>query len=126
MRRVSCFAQRACVISPTQACPVSQVEETGSGLVVLSADGALKMNSFLARANAVFAFTLTVLAALTFLCFLSTVWYDYDNPIHVRTKKVLVYVHQAHWLAADADRLVSENKILFSLQQETRARLWCV
>lgn len=55
------------------------------------------MNTFLSRLNSVFAFTLTVLAALTFFCFLSTVFLDYDNPVHVKTKKVLVYVDIDHW-----------------------------
>ena len=35
-----------------------------------------EMNTILSRLNAVFAFSLTVLAVLTFLCFLSTAFMD--------------------------------------------------
>ena len=35
-----------------------------------------KMNTALSRLNAVFAFSLSVLASLTFLCFLSTAFVD--------------------------------------------------
>ena len=34
------------------------------------------MHNFLARANAVFAFAITAMAAVTFFCFLTTVYND--------------------------------------------------
>lgn len=50
----------------------------------------LKMNTILSRANAIFAFSLSVLAALTFLCFLSTVCTEYKEDVSVSTVKALV------------------------------------
>ncbi|KFM65065.1 Signal peptidase complex subunit 3, partial [Stegodyphus mimosarum] len=37
------------------------------------------MNTVLSRANAIFAFSLSVLAGLTFLCFLSTAFNEYRS-----------------------------------------------
>lgn len=48
------------------------------------------MNTLLSRLNTIFAFTLTVLAALTFLCFLSTLFKAHQAPLQLQTKKVLV------------------------------------
>ncbi|EDO44408.1 predicted protein [Nematostella vectensis] len=48
------------------------------------------MNTFLSRLNTVFAFTLTVLAGLTFLCFISTVFLDYQVKVDISTQKALV------------------------------------
>lgn len=50
------------------------------------------MNTFLSRSNAVFAFTLSVLAALTAICSLSTAFKDYSNlvPVRINTGKAVV------------------------------------
>uniref|UniRef100_T1JM89 Signal peptidase complex subunit 3 n=1 Tax=Strigamia maritima TaxID=126957 RepID=T1JM89_STRMM len=48
------------------------------------------MNTVLSRANAVFAFTLSVLAGLTFICFLSTAFNDYRSKVEITTIKALV------------------------------------
>ena len=50
------------------------------------------MNTFLARANTIFAFTLTVLAALTFGCFLSTAFNDHTLGVVIDSSTALVYV----------------------------------
>lgn len=48
------------------------------------------MNSVLSRANALFAFTLTVLACLTLCCFISTAFNDYKTNVDIATTKVTV------------------------------------
>lgn len=48
------------------------------------------MNTILSRANAIFAFSLSVLAVLTFLCFLSTVCNEYKQDVSVSKVKALV------------------------------------
>ncbi|XP_046853667.1 signal peptidase complex subunit 3-like [Xenia sp. Carnegie-2017] len=48
------------------------------------------MNTFLSRANNVFAFTLTVLALLTFGCFVSTFFKDYNLPVDLKAVKHVV------------------------------------
>lgn len=50
------------------------------------------MHSVLTRGNAIVAYTLTVLAVLTFGCFISTVFIDYRVPASMSTVKVVVYV----------------------------------
>ncbi|XP_072170863.1 signal peptidase complex subunit 3-like [Diadema setosum] len=45
------------------------------------------MNTLLSRANTIFAFTLSVLAALTFLCFLTTVNLDTRKSVSIKTSK---------------------------------------
>jgi len=50
------------------------------------------MNTFLARANTIFAFTLTVLAALTFGCFLTTAFNDHGSTVVIESTTALVYV----------------------------------
>ena len=50
------------------------------------------MNTFLARANTIFAFTLTVLAALTFGCFLTTAFNDHTSTVVINSTAALVYV----------------------------------
>lgn len=51
------------------------------------------MHSVLTRGNAIVAYTLSVLATLTFCCFISTVFIDYRMPATMNTVKVLVYVY---------------------------------
>ncbi|CAE1231134.1 SPCS3 [Acanthosepion pharaonis] len=48
------------------------------------------MNTFLSRANTIFAFTLSVMAALTFACFLSTGFNDLQASTTIKTGRVLV------------------------------------
>jgi signal peptidase complex subunit 3 len=48
------------------------------------------MHSILTRVNAILAYTLSVLAALTFCCFVSTVFIDYRAQATMNTVKVVV------------------------------------
>lgn len=48
------------------------------------------MNTFLSRANTIFAFTLSVMAALTFGCFLTTAFNHHKAPINIGTAKAIV------------------------------------
>ncbi|CAN8006490.1 unnamed protein product [Ixodes hexagonus] len=48
------------------------------------------MNTVISRANAIFAFTLSVLTALTFCCFLSTAFHQYKSNIELQTVKASV------------------------------------
>uniref|UniRef100_UPI00358E474A signal peptidase complex subunit 3 n=1 Tax=Myxine glutinosa TaxID=7769 RepID=UPI00358E474A len=48
------------------------------------------MNSLLSRLNSLFAFTLTVMACLTFGCFLSTAFKEYGAPVHIAVGRVSV------------------------------------
>ncbi|XP_073966684.1 signal peptidase complex subunit Spase22-23 [Choristoneura fumiferana] len=52
--------------------------------------GTLKMYSVLTRGNAILTYTLSVLACLTFLCFLSTLTVDYRTNAQMNTVKVVV------------------------------------
>jgi len=52
------------------------------------------MHTVLTRGNAILAYTLSVLAGLTFCCFLSTFFVDYSTQAHMNTVKVVVYVIQ--------------------------------
>ena len=49
-----------------------------------------KMNTFLSRANTIFAFTLSVMAALTFGCFLTTAFNEHKAPVTITTAKAIV------------------------------------
>lgn len=48
------------------------------------------MNTFLSRANTIFAFTLSVMAALTFGCFLTTAFNDHLSTVQINTGKIVV------------------------------------
>ncbi|CAH1266957.1 SPCS3 [Branchiostoma lanceolatum] len=48
------------------------------------------MNTVLSRANTIFAFTLSVMAALTFCCFLTTAMNDHLSPIKIDVNKIIV------------------------------------
>lgn len=48
------------------------------------------MHTVLTRANAILAYTLSVLACLTFCCFISTVFLDYRTNVKMNTVKTLV------------------------------------
>lgn len=48
------------------------------------------MNTVLSRLNTIFAFTLSVMAGLTFLCFLSTFFNDHKSLVAIGTEKVIV------------------------------------
>ncbi|CAB4062084.1 SPCS3 [Lepeophtheirus salmonis] len=48
------------------------------------------MHTVLSRANALGAYTMTVLTVLTFFCFVSTFFLDYSAPSDIKTVKVVV------------------------------------
>ncbi|KAJ8297860.1 hypothetical protein KUTeg_024391 [Tegillarca granosa] len=48
------------------------------------------MNTFLSRLNTIFAFTLSVMAGLTFCCFLTTAFNEHRAPVYIGTGKVTV------------------------------------
>ncbi|GAB6029964.1 hypothetical protein CHUAL_005659 [Chamberlinius hualienensis] len=48
------------------------------------------MNTLLSRANAVFAYTLSILAGLTVCCFLTTAFNDYKTNVTIETTRALV------------------------------------
>ncbi|KAH3842719.1 hypothetical protein DPMN_116223 [Dreissena polymorpha] len=48
------------------------------------------MNTALSRLNTIFAFTLSVMAGLTFLCFLSTFFNEHKADVAINTGKVIV------------------------------------
>lgn len=48
------------------------------------------MNTLLSRANTIFAFTLSVLAALTFGCFLTTAFNDHKKEVAIESTKAIV------------------------------------
>lgn len=48
------------------------------------------MHSVLTRGNAILAYTLSVLACLTFVCFASTVFLNYRTNAKLNTVKVVV------------------------------------
>ena len=48
------------------------------------------MHTVLTRGNAILAYSLSVLACLTFCCFLSTVFLDYRTQVQINTVKKLV------------------------------------
>lgn len=50
------------------------------------------MNTLLSRANTIFAFTLSVLAALTFGCFLTTAFNDHKKEVAIESTKAIVLV----------------------------------
>ncbi|XP_029203748.1 signal peptidase complex subunit 3-like [Acropora muricata] len=75
------------------------------------------MNTFLSRLNTVFAFTLTVLAALTFLCFLSTFFNTNQATVYLQTKKVLVKNVQDFGVSKDKNDL---GFVTFDLQSDLK------
>lgn len=48
------------------------------------------MHTVLTRGNAIVAYTLSVLAFLTFCCFLSTVFLDYRTPVTITVARAIV------------------------------------
>ncbi|KPP76118.1 Signal peptidase complex subunit 3-like [Scleropages formosus] len=48
------------------------------------------MNTVLSRANSLFAFSLSVMAALTFGCFITTAFKERTVPVHIHVSKVLL------------------------------------
>ncbi|XP_016097949.1 signal peptidase complex subunit 3-like isoform X3 [Sinocyclocheilus grahami] len=48
------------------------------------------MNTVLSRANSLFAFSLSVMAALTFGCFITTAFKDRSIPVDIRVSKVMI------------------------------------
>ena len=56
------------------------------------------MNTFLSRLNALFAFSLSVTASLTFACFLTTHFLDYGQDVNIEIEKIAMYVHLINFL----------------------------
>uniref|UniRef100_H2Z5U4 Signal peptidase complex subunit 3 n=1 Tax=Ciona savignyi TaxID=51511 RepID=H2Z5U4_CIOSA len=60
------------------------------------------MNTFLSRLNTLFAFSISVVAAVTFACFLTTHFLDYTQDVNIEVKKAIVknmeefYVGEKH------------------------------
>ncbi|KAI3353221.1 hypothetical protein L3Q82_019260, partial [Scortum barcoo] len=50
----------------------------------------VKMNTVLSRANSLFAFSLSVMAALTFGCFITTAFKDRRVPVDIHVSKVML------------------------------------
>ena len=48
------------------------------------------MNTILARLNALFAFSLSVTAAVAFACFLTTNFLDYSQKVDIDVNKVVM------------------------------------
>uniref|UniRef100_A0A665WAE7 Signal peptidase complex subunit 3 n=1 Tax=Echeneis naucrates TaxID=173247 RepID=A0A665WAE7_ECHNA len=48
------------------------------------------MNTVLSRANSLFAFSLSVMAALTFGCFITTAFKDRRVPVDIRVSRVML------------------------------------
>ncbi|KAL6487723.1 hypothetical protein MHYP_G00043490 [Metynnis hypsauchen] len=48
------------------------------------------MNTVLSRANSLFAFSLSVMAALTFGCFITTAFKDRSVPVNIHVSKVML------------------------------------
>uniref|UniRef100_A0AAX7TQS7 Signal peptidase complex subunit 3 n=1 Tax=Astatotilapia calliptera TaxID=8154 RepID=A0AAX7TQS7_ASTCA len=48
------------------------------------------MNTVLSRANSLFAFSLSVMAALTFGCFITTAFKDRRVPVDIHVSKVML------------------------------------
>lgn len=48
------------------------------------------MHSLVSRANTIFAFTLSVVAGLTFCCFLTTAFDEHKADVHIQTVKLFV------------------------------------
>lgn len=48
------------------------------------------MHNFLTRSNALVAYTMSVLSVLTFMCFLSTCFLEYQSDSKIKTVKVVV------------------------------------
>uniref|UniRef100_A0A8C1NBQ7 Signal peptidase complex subunit 3 n=1 Tax=Cyprinus carpio TaxID=7962 RepID=A0A8C1NBQ7_CYPCA len=48
------------------------------------------MNTVLSRANSLFAFSLSVMAALTFGCFITTAFKDRSVPVDIQVSKVMI------------------------------------
>jgi len=48
------------------------------------------MNTFLSRLNAIFAFSLSVTAAVTFACFVTTHFNDYSEDVNISIDRMIV------------------------------------
>lgn len=74
------------------------------------------MNTILARLNAAFAYTLSVMAVLTFLCFASTFWNDNLTKVEIQTGNVYVWVffsYQSSWSSTTIVTLGLPTKAFF-------------
>ncbi|PWA30747.1 hypothetical protein CCH79_00009248 [Gambusia affinis] len=60
------------------------------GLTCCSQNTTARMNTVLSRANSLFAFSLSVMAALTFGCFVTTAFKDRRVPVDIHVSKVML------------------------------------
>ncbi|KAG5194329.1 hypothetical protein JEQ12_013126 [Ovis aries] len=51
------------------------------------------MNTVLSRANSLFAFSLSVMAALTFGCFITTAFKDRSVPVRLHVSRIMLLIH---------------------------------
>lgn len=51
---------------------------------------AVTMNTVLSRANSLFAFSLSVMAALTFGCFITTAFKDRSVPVRLHVSRIML------------------------------------
>ncbi|CAG5120565.1 unnamed protein product [Candidula unifasciata] len=79
------------------------------------------MNSFTSRLNSLFAFTLSVMAALTFLCFLSTFFNDHIRPVDIKVGKVTALNQVVLW-----DKIIErgEESLLDYHSANTKYYFW--
>lgn len=49
-----------------------------------------EMNTVLSRANSLFAFSLSVMAALTFGCFITTAFKDRSVPVRLHVSRIML------------------------------------
>ena len=77
------------------------------------------MHTALTRANALAAYTMSVLASLTFLCFLSTFFNEYQVHADINTVKVVVKNVPDYAAGKEKNDL---GFLTFDLQ----VRFWCI
>ena len=111
---------RLCLRSRIEGGAATRVGSRSDPLQISPRDAAA-MNTALSRLNAVFAFSLSVLATLTFLCFLSTAFLDKNShPSLAALPDVTLYVyvhltlHTTTWFV----NRVRVSTCLTSLQEE--------
>ncbi|KAI4550436.1 hypothetical protein MJT46_018601 [Ovis ammon polii x Ovis aries] len=52
------------------------------------------MNTVLSRANSLFAFSLSVMAALTFGCFITTAFKDRSVPVRLHVSRIMLFMRE--------------------------------
>ena len=71
------------------------------------------MHTFLTRANALAAYTMSVLAGLTMVCFLSTFFLDYRTGSKINTVKVVVKHVPDYSASREKVRFLQKKGIFF-------------